>query len=1605
MMTTRHILLSFVACMAVTLAPVQRCYAAERPGIDQTGPALDQVPSPISLHAGLPEPAAWPVRRYREPLRIMVIGPEANSAAPFRRIGQRLRASVEFRFISTGGDELYHVHDDWIEPKGPPTRKDLVGRGLREAIDAVEHPLFDVVVVQGDPSGVLDRAAAQEKMVNFVRAGGTLVVCGAVYPKDGSRLGQIWPAHAVGSPRWMQQGAKLRRGAWLSGVPVEFLAGHAYMPAALPTPGSLALAQGESGAVFQRKEGSGSILFVPTGPFSRLPDAIIRLGRLYDHDEIWLRFWDQLLYEAAHGASAFPAYADMLPGRRVAWADSDYSLEGRIVNRAALSPLAVSVHVISPSGQVVYKHTANLDVPAGSERHYTVRVPVAPHWGSGLYPVYLTVGDRREKRQFHQALEFIPVRGRLTLSLKPNKRGFKLGEEAVLTLAASSERPWQGDLCFGVYDFRGSLLGTGLQKVGLTTEPHSFTFRYKLADHGVRVDTFWAEVVARKDGREWGRAEARFYKYERWSMRNEYQYSTWARMACAPPSLVPQAMRLMAHAGMNSLGYPGSSELFYPAERWGWRYYNERIGMNTFSPVIEYENDEEMDKALRKEAARSLSPDLTSAAFVIGSVGEEAGFKVGWGKRYYWNTPIAPEKACRAFRWYLKERYRDVGQLNGAWKTNYQDWEEVKLTREFSAKGPGLDADGWAHPRQSPLGQGVAKVSLAPFADTAAFYNWYYDRIVGCARRIFRQRINPVTLVISSAPTIGSDDYDARTCSPGGWNDSQWHSARDGAEPGFALAWGHFDWSVKTENVFWDLLIERSGHNDFWVDIPLMFNNDLTHTRASFALRRWTHRLAGHERIILDSRPTVPEVGLLAPNGLGEDVTPSNMAASLQVALAQGGFGLAALNPRNLKPYKIVFAIGRRAVSQEEAQRLQGFVAGGGTLVFTPRFASQTPLGASEPIRPGSGLGQKWCIHVTAQARTVPHYYASPELLFPLGGVRDGLQGYNAVGLKIYRENVKQQGWTTLSEYEDHTPALLTRQLGHGRLVFLNAVYQSHHYIQWVTPTGPARQGFYRLIESLCLQAGVTRTLRLDGDLNQALHVAVKQFTDPTGEIHYVVLRTNGEVSWIRTRLNWLGPQTAGYDVLGGEIGKPAPRVHTQQDLLFRPGAGKLLAYVKRPVQQLRLQAQREHVQAGQSLALTVAILDAAGKPVPGCFPLELRVQTGGRELQSLKRSVSVRSGGKMTLNTALSDPAGEWTLTLTDGITGRSASETVWIEAPPCLAQAPGFIPLGWPSELGEDTQLSETDFIARLRALSELYRRDHSADGWMTKQRLGYYYSFFSGTRHDLLRPLNDVSWPAYRNALRLALMKGGVFVLTGEDVGIHPGSGLSTYPHHDGQQLRALLDVLRDGRWTLATQDGDTVAIKLGEGKLILCRESVDAAGYDNPAVARWQRRWLAELRRQAAEQPIPPPDLDKLVRWWTGQEALTDQPRVVTWLQGNHRAAKLKLDGSRPLGEVFTFAVPPTGKIKDVAFTMHLTRKGRVHFAAGCDEHLSGDWTESGTSGDTPASNFKWADALNRALAQYCYRDDNGWRLIPVRLTAPSKMEIVIDSVKVQLQGHE
>ena len=112
-----------------------------------------------------------------------------------------------------------------------------------------------------------------------------------------------------------------------------------------------------------------------------------------------------------------------------------------------------------------------------------------------------------------------------------------------------------------------------------------------------------------------------------------------------------------------------------------------------------------------------------------------------------------------------------------------------------------------------------------------------------------------------------------------------------------------------------------------------------------------------------------------------------------------------------------------------------------------------------------------------------------------------------------------------------------------------------------------------------------------------------------------------------------------------------------------------------------------------------------------------------------------------------------------------------------------------------------------------------------------------------------------------------------------------------------------------------------------------------------------------------------------RWWMGRESLASG-RTVTWFEGNHRELKIRLGPDRPLGEVFSLVVPPTGDVREVVVEVTGLGADTARFDVGCNNVADPDW--------------------KKAAASYArttpHRDENGWRIIPVRVSGKEKGEL-------------
>ena len=200
----------------------------------------------------------------------------------------------------------YHVNDKWIEPKDQPTRDELAKAVLESAVRTTQvqdgQPVADVIVVNGNPAHVLDEPAIAANLLANVRAGRGVGRVRQRVPE--SRIAAGGGVADEGQAAELVDGrrgdAHVPRGAG-GRAACSHLAGHQWIPFAEPAEGATALATGESGSAFLRNVERGAVVTIPMGPISRHWAAIERLHRRYDHDEIWLRLWDQLLYELVRG--------------------------------------------------------------------------------------------------------------------------------------------------------------------------------------------------------------------------------------------------------------------------------------------------------------------------------------------------------------------------------------------------------------------------------------------------------------------------------------------------------------------------------------------------------------------------------------------------------------------------------------------------------------------------------------------------------------------------------------------------------------------------------------------------------------------------------------------------------------------------------------------------------------------------------------------------------------------------------------------------------------------------------------------------------------------------------------------------------------------------------------------------------------------------------------------------------------------------------------------------------------------------------------------------------------------------------------------------------
>jgi hypothetical protein len=181
--------------------------------------------------------------------------------------------------------------------------------------------------------------------------------------------------------------------------------------------------------------------------------------------------------------------------------------------------------------------------------------------------------------------------------------------------------------------------------------------------------------------------------------------------------------------------------------------------------------------------------------------------------------------------------------------------------------------------------------------------------------------------------------------------------------------------------------------------------------------------------------------------------------------------------------------------------------------------------------------------------------------------------------------------------------------------------------------------------------------------------------------------------------------------------------------------------------------------------------------------------------------------------------------------------------------------LPERWESEEWQPPDLSAEDFIPMLDRLTQTYLNSDD------RCKLGYFY-FIPGetdSRHNLMATLAQMDWRSFTNELAGHLRGGATVILTGEDMGIDPRSGLSVSPFVDSHLLEALANVLLKANSVTELEALPRVLVGMyGNGRLILDRTSIDAQGWTNEQIRPWHEKWVADLKTYALHgQPVGKP----------------------------------------------------------------------------------------------------------------------------------------------------
>ncbi len=631
--------------------------------------------------------------------KVLYLAGSPNSEMFAEQLRHVVPADVAFAPLRYGDLEMHHLCDKPLEESKEDQAYVLKeGAAYFDGLVARMRD-FQVVIAQlpvrsNDKAESERLAATQKALADYARSGGKLVVINPGWEAafEGTPLDDVLPVKSGKGKSWVYSCGPAADHPLSRGIPLEVTGAHFYGPVYEPADATCSplTDNGKLTRFWHRRlPGGGEVvhLFQVGGEKHqwRGENTATYDPERPDDGAAWNALYRRLLYGLAYGDKAFPVLVKVAakPCRAGEALAASVAVENRSEDAREV---AVSLDVRHRRSHYGVRELRNGSLPKAQATVMAFAPPIELPCTDSWLLVTAQALDADGRTVLSESTTWVPYIHRVPLSVKTDKLTYRPGETitATVTWAADAE---EGDFLPVAYIVDRS--GRALKRAAcVPSGERSATAKLLMPDRGPEcVGCYWVTAVftpvggasAPREGRQRGAetprlqapeiaglARAQVQLDQPWTMRERFEWSVWTWGGGG------RFMDLVRDAGFNALGCTGNP---YTADRYGMRQYVEGADINTFSVEINHDNWDGVRAAMNKviDQREKGGPDARSKSLV--SLGEESGFKGGWGARYYWPEDKAPAVPQKVFDDYLRERYAGrLDVLNQEWGTSFASY-------------------------------------------------------------------------------------------------------------------------------------------------------------------------------------------------------------------------------------------------------------------------------------------------------------------------------------------------------------------------------------------------------------------------------------------------------------------------------------------------------------------------------------------------------------------------------------------------------------------------------------------------------------------------------------------------------------------------------------------------------------------------------------------------------------------------------------------------------------------------------------------------------------------------------------------------------------------